>query len=46
MNVLNEDNVSKVYGDKVLLDQVCLGINEGDKLGVIGVNGCVKSRFL
>lgn len=46
MNVLNIENVSKVYGDKVLLDQVCLGINEGDKLGVIGVNGCGKSTFL
>ena len=46
MNVLNVENVSKVYGDKVLLDQVCLGINEGDKLGVIGVNGCAKSTFL
>lgn len=46
MNVLNVENVSKVYGDKVLLDQVCLGINEGDKLGVIGVNGCGKSTFL
>ena len=28
------------------MDQVCLGINEGDKLGVIGVNGCGKSTFL
>lgn len=46
MNVLNVENVSKVYGDKVLLNQVCLGINEGDKLGVIGVNGCGKSTFL
>lgn len=46
MNVLNVENVSKVYGDKVLLDQVYLGINEGDKLGVIGVNGCGKSTFL
>ncbi len=46
MNILNVENVSKVYGDKVLLDQVCLGINEGDKWGVIGVNGCGKSTFL
>ena len=46
MNVLNIENVTKVYGDKVLFDKVCLGINEGDKIGIIGVNGCGKSTFL
>ena len=46
MNILNIENVTKVYGDKVLFDNVSLGINEGDKLGVIGVNGSGKSTFL
>lgn len=46
MNILNIENVTKVYGDKVLLRDVSLGINEGDKIGVIGVNGCGKSTFL
>lgn len=46
MNILNIENVTKVYGDKVLLQEVSLGINEGDKIGVIGVNGCGKSTFL
>lgn len=46
MNILNIENVTKVYGDKVLLDKVSLGINEGDKIGVIGVNGSGKSTFL
>ena len=46
MNILNIENVTKVYGDKVLFDKVCLGINEGDKIGIIGVNGCGKSTFL
>ena len=46
MNILNIENVTKVYGDKVLFRQVSLGINEGDKLGVIGVNGSGKSTFL
>ncbi|HCJ07693.1 MAG: ABC-F family ATP-binding cassette domain-containing protein [Lachnospiraceae bacterium] len=46
MNILNIENVTKVYGDKVLLQDVSLGINEGDKIGVIGVNGCGKSTFL
>ena len=46
MNILNIEDVTKVYGDKVLFDQVSLGINEGDKIGVIGVNGSGKSTFL
>lgn len=46
MNILNIENVTKVYGDKVLFDKVNLGINEGDKIGVIGVNGSGKSTFL
>lgn len=46
MNILNIENVTKIYGEKVLFDKVSLGINEGDKIGVIGVNGCGKSTFL
>ncbi len=46
MNILNIENVTKVYGDKVLFDKVSLGINEGDKIGVIGVNGSGKSTLL
>ena len=46
MNILNIENVTKVYGDKVLFDKVNLGINEGDKIGIIGVNGSGKSTLL
>lgn len=46
MNILNIENLTKIYGDKVLFDQVSLGINDGDKLGVIGVNGSGKSTLL
>lgn len=46
MNILNVENVTKIYGDKVLLKEASLGISEGDKIGVIGVNGCGKSTFL
>lgn len=37
MNILNVEKVSKTFGEKVLLDKVTLGINKGDKVGVIGV---------
>ncbi|MCR5216281.1 MAG: ABC-F family ATP-binding cassette domain-containing protein [Lachnospiraceae bacterium] len=46
MNVLNVENVSKNYSNRDLLDHVSLGVNEGDKIGVIGLNGCGKSTFL
>jgi len=46
MNILNIENITKVYGDKILFDKVSLGINEGDKIGIIGVNGSGKSTFL
>lgn len=31
MNILNVEKVSKTFGEKVLLDNVTLGINKGDQ---------------
>ena len=46
MNILNAEKISKTYCEKVLFDKVVLGVNKGDKIGVIGVNGTGKSTFL
>lgn len=46
MNLLSAEKISKSYSEKVLLDQISLGINEGDKIGVIGINGTGKSTLL
>lgn len=46
MNLLTIENISKAYSEKKLLDNINLGINEGDKIGVIGVNGIGKSTLL
>ena len=46
MILLNAEGISKSYSEKILLDNVSLGINEGDKIGLIGVNGTGKSTFL
>lgn len=46
MNILNAEKVSKSYGEKTLFSEVTLGVNKGDKIGVIGVNGTGKSTFL
>jgi len=38
--------MSKSYTERILFDHVTLGINEGDKIGVIGINGTGKSTLL
>ena len=46
MNVLVLEHISKTYGDKLLFDDISLGISEGEKIGVIGINGTGKSTLL
>lgn len=46
MNLISIENLSKSYNDKVLFKDVSLGINEGDKIGLIGINGTGKSTLL
>lgn len=46
MNLLTMEHVTKSYTDRVLLDDVGFGINENEKIGVIGVNGMGKSTLL
>ena len=46
MNLLNLEKVSKTFTERVLLDEVTVGISDTDKIGVIGVNGTGKSTLL
>jgi len=46
MNLLSIDNLAKSYGMRILFEKVTFGIDEGDKIGLIGVNGTGKSTFL
>ncbi|NTW05401.1 MAG: ABC-F family ATP-binding cassette domain-containing protein, partial [Peptococcaceae bacterium] len=46
MNLLSVENISKSFSEKILLDRICLGINENDRIGLIGVNGTGKSTLL
>lgn len=46
MNILNAENISKSYSEKILLDNISIGINEGDKIGIIGINGTGKTTLL
>lgn len=44
--LISVEKVSKNYTEKTLLNEVSLFLNEGDKIGVIGVNGTGKSTLL
>ena len=45
-NLVNLESVSKSYGVKPLLDAVSLGVNEADRIGVVGLNGGGKTTLL
>ena len=44
--LLNMEGVRRTYGDRTLLDDVTFYMKQGDRVGVVGVNGCGKSTFL
>ena len=43
MNILNIEHISKIYGEKVIFEDASFGVQEGDKVGIIGINGTGKS---
>lgn len=45
-NLINLEQVSKSFGLKTLLDQVSLGVQSGDRIGVVGLNGGGKTTLL
>ena len=46
MNIINIEHISKIFGGKVIFDDVSCGISEGEKIGVIGINGTGKATLL
>ncbi len=46
MILLNAENITKSYNERPLLQSISLAIDQGDKIGVIGVNGTGKSTLL
>ncbi|MCQ6562517.1 ABC-F family ATP-binding cassette domain-containing protein [Paenibacillus mendelii] len=46
MHVLTVDHITKSYGEKMLFEDVSFGIEAGDKIGIIGINGTGKSTFM
>jgi len=45
-NLINLENVSKTWGLKTLLDGISLGVQTGERIGIVGVNGGGKTTLL
>lgn len=46
MNIINIEHISKIYGDKTIFQDASFGVHQGDKIGIIGINGTGKSTLL
>lgn len=44
--ILTVENLTKIYGDKTLFDNIAFSIDAGDKIGIVGVNGTGKSTLI
>lgn len=46
MNIINIEHISKIYGEKIIYEDASFGIQQGDKIGIVGINGTGKSTLL
>lgn len=46
MKILNAENVTKEMAEKTLWKNISFSISEGERIGIIGVNGCGKSTLM
>ena len=46
MNILTIENISKAFSEKKLFENISFGIEDNDKIGLVGINGIGKSTFL
>src|SRR5216110_3851429 len=45
-SIITATEITVRYGERAVLDAATLGINEGDRIGLVGRNGCGKTTFL
>ena len=46
MNYLSVEQLSKTFGDRTILNSISFGIEQGQKIALVGVNGSGKSTLL
>lgn len=46
MNLLTADNITKSFGERYLFQDASFYLNEGEKIGILGINGTGKSTLL
>ncbi len=46
MKILSVENLIKTYGEKTLFDKISFTVSEGQKIGLLGINGTGKSSLL
>ncbi|WP_421978317.1 ABC-F family ATP-binding cassette domain-containing protein [Roseivirga seohaensis] len=46
MNYLSLENITKTFGDRKILDAISIGVDQGQKIALVGVNGSGKSTLL
>ncbi|MCJ7839515.1 ABC-F family ATP-binding cassette domain-containing protein [Lederbergia sp. NSJ-179] len=46
MNIFSAENITKIYGEKRLFEDITFHIEENEKIGIIGINGTGKSSLL
>ena len=46
MNIINVENITKSYTERKLFSKASFYLQENEKVGIIGINGTAKSRFL
>lgn len=39
MNIINIEHISKIYGEKVIYEDASFGVQQEDKIGIVGING-------
>ena len=44
--IISASEVTVRYNERAILDDITLGIQEGDRIGLVGRNGCGKTTFL
>ena len=46
MLIITGKDISKAYGTDIIFEDVCFGVEKGDRVGIVGANGTGKSTLL